>query len=84
MGVLALDDALRQLPFGLERELLGLYAPVFDTAAALRAFDDRLKGVISERDMRRPWLAAAPRLFHRARPYSRAILLTPGELAAVG
>ena len=51
-------------------------------AAAIKALDARLLGLIPLDDSRRAWVTAAPRLFHRDRPYRRAVLLTAAEQAA--
>jgi urocanate hydratase len=59
----------------------GLHLESFALASAeeLRALDDRLMEMIPATDPRHRWCSAAPRFFHRERPYRRAIFLTEKE-----
>lgn len=52
----------------------------FDSSAGLRTFDAAALAQMPEGDLRRRWLAAAPRHFHRERPHRRVLLLTLSEL----
>jgi len=52
----------------------------FDSSAALRTFDTTALARMPDGDLRRRWLAAAPRHFNRERPHRRVLLLTLAEL----
>jgi len=52
----------------------------FASAEELRAFDARLLALLPAAGPRHRWASAAPRFFHRDRPYRRTVLLTRDEL----
>ena len=57
---------------------------IFDTPAALRAFDAKaLSQLAADDTLRRRWLEAAPRILQRQRPPQRSLWLTEHELSAI-
>lgn len=60
-----------------------LHTCLFDTPAALRAFDAKALTLLSSEDphdtLRRRWLEAAPRILQRQRPPQRSLWLTESE-----
>ena len=85
-GMSVLDEAevsTRLMSLLQERNHV-LHTRTFESAAALKRFDARLQEVIPATHPRHRWVLAAPRLFHRERPYRRAVLITAEELTALG
>ncbi|HEX9201161.1 MAG TPA: hypothetical protein VF865_16495 [Acidobacteriaceae bacterium] len=76
----AIDGSARLEAFALDRRL-HLESFSFASAEELRVFDARLLDVIPAPDARRRWCVAAPRFFHRERPFRRVVYLTANELA---
>ena len=74
----AVDGARRLEGFTRERGLR-LDSVTFASVEELRAFDARLLEILPAPDARRTWCAAAPRFFHRERPFRRAVYLTAEE-----
>ena len=73
-------DASAQLEDFTRQRNLRLESLTFATAEELRAIDVRLLEIVPAADPRHRWCAAAPRFFHRERPYRRAVYLTAEEL----
>jgi len=78
-GVQGILDARTRLANFTKDRGLTFESFAFDSAEQLRAFDTRLLQIIPAADPRHRWCAAAPRIFHRERPYRRAVFLTAEE-----
>jgi len=78
-GVEGVLDARTQLENFTKERNLTLEAFPFDSTEELRAFDSKLLQIIPAADPRHRWCAAAPRIFHRERPYRRLVFLTGAE-----
>jgi hypothetical protein len=78
-GVPGVFDAQLKLKAFTQQRGLHLEAFRFDSAEGLRAFDSLLLRIMPGNDPRHRWCAAAPRIFHRERPYRRVVFLTAAE-----
>jgi urocanate hydratase len=72
-------DASGQLDSVMREQGQRLESFSFANGDELRAFDARLQAMIPVEDARHRWCIAAPRFFHRERPYRRVVYLTAEE-----
>jgi urocanate hydratase len=76
-GILNADDLIKTF---IDPRQWHLCSFIFDTTAALRAFDAQALPLIPEDDsLRRRWLMAAPRILQRERPIRRVLWVTESE-----
>jgi hypothetical protein len=75
----AIDAAQRLEDFTREHGRR-LESVTFASSEELQVFDTRLLEILQAPDARRTWCAAAPRFFHRERPFRRVVYLTAEEL----